>query len=88
MELLQLMREAIGEVCEVDPSSVDAASRLDDLGIDSLGAAQVLVELEIRLDRELPVHVLRRLDSLVTVGDVVAELGSVLDEPATASPQP
>jgi acyl carrier protein len=73
-----LVQEAIAKVCNVEPGRVGRAAKLADLGVDSLAAAEVLVELEIHLGRNFPVHVLRRLDEAVTVGDVETLLESAL----------
>jgi acyl carrier protein len=73
-----LVQEAIVKICHVDPGRVEPAAKLADLGVDSLAAAEVLVELEIRLGWNFPVHVLRRLDEAVTVGDVETLLESAL----------
>jgi acyl carrier protein len=75
-ELESQLREAIAKVCDIDPGRVHADAKLADLGVDSLAAAEVLVELEIRLGRELPVHVLRGLDKADTVADIAAQLRS------------
>ena len=68
--MVLLVQEAIAKVCNVPPERVEAAARLADLGVDSLAAAEVLVELEVRTGRDFPVHVLRRLGEAATVGDV------------------
>jgi hypothetical protein len=48
--------------------------------------AEIIVELEIRLGREFPVHILRRLGEVRTVGDVVAALGAELVGGPVADP--
>jgi acyl carrier protein len=48
-------------VCGVDVSNLRTESRLEDIGVDSLASAEVLVDLEIRLGRQLPSGTLRRL---------------------------
>jgi acyl carrier protein len=80
MELNESLRRAIAKVCDLPVDQVRAETRLDELGVDSLAVAEVIVELEIELDRELPVHLLRRLDAVETVGDVAVELATALDE--------
>ena len=55
--------------------TVQPESRLEDLGVDSLAVAEVIVEVEIRLGCELPIDVLRRLSYVETIGDVARELG-------------
>jgi acyl carrier protein len=65
---------AIAKVAGLPAEQVTLATPLDDLGIDSLAVAEVIVEVEMELDCELPVHLLRQLDKVHTVGDVAAEL--------------
>lgn len=78
MSLFEPLRAAIVRICEVDPAQVRPDTLLDDLGIDSLAAAEILVELEIHLDRELPLQMLRTLDDVRTVGDIAGELERAL----------
>ena len=82
------MQRAIVKVCELDAADVRPDTRLDALGVDSLAAAEIIVEIEIELDRELPVHLLRRLDSVQTVGDVAAELAAAVAEVETERAAP
>jgi acyl carrier protein len=75
------LRRAIAKVCDLDPGAVRLDTKLSDLGVDSLAVAEIIVEVEIELDREFPVHILRRLDRIETVGDVAAELEDALRVP-------
>jgi acyl carrier protein len=54
------------------------------LGIDSLSVAEVIVDVEMRLDRELPLDLLRRLDTVPTIAELARELERALDGPAEA----
>jgi acyl carrier protein len=74
--MMALVQEAITKVCNVEPGAVDPKAKLADLGVDSLAAAEVLVELEIGFGRDLPVDLLRRLDRAETVADVATLLES------------
>jgi acyl carrier protein len=78
VDLEQLLRDVIVKICAVAPAQVQRGSTLEDLGIDSLAVAEIIVELEIHLDRELPIDMLRRLDRIRTVGDVLDELPRAL----------
>ena len=78
VEFDDLLRDAIAKVCNVDVARVRPDAKLADLGVDSLSAAEILVEVEIRLGRDLPVDVLRRLDKADTVGDIAAQLRLVV----------
>ncbi len=49
--------------------------RLDELGIDSLGAITIMYELEDRLDVEIPNEV---FDKLTIVNDIVNQLELLL----------
>jgi len=78
VDLEQLLRDVIVKVCDVAPAQVQRSAQLEDLGIDSLAVAEIIVELEIHLGRELPIDMLRRLDRIRTVGDVLDELPRAL----------
>jgi acyl carrier protein len=75
-----MLGEAIEKICGVPVALLTTTTPLEDLGVDSLAVAEIIVELEMRLDRELPVHVLREFDGVRTVGDVAAVLGAALAE--------
>jgi acyl carrier protein len=78
MDFDTVLHDAIVRVCDLPPERVTPETRLDDLGVDSLAIAEIIVEVEMQLDRELPVHVLRQLDRVTTVGDVAAALGAAM----------
>jgi len=74
MDVAGELRISISRVCDLPAEAVSDEASLDELGFDSLAAAEVLTDLEIRLGRDLPVDGLRRLIEARTVGDVVAVL--------------
>jgi acyl carrier protein len=76
------LRRSISRICGIPADAVTDDATLGDLGFDSLAAAEVLTDIEIRLDRELPVDGLRRLTEARTVGDVVVLLRDQLARPA------
>jgi acyl carrier protein len=78
LDLDSALRESIAKICDVPVERVRGETLLTELGVDSLAVAEVIVELEIRLDRELPIHLLRRLDRVRTVDDVLGELSTEL----------
>ena len=78
MDLSIVLRDAIAKICDVAPERVTSDTELEDLGIDSLAVAEIIVELEAALDRELPIHLFRELDGVRTVGDVSRELSKAL----------
>ena len=75
------VRVAVARACEVDPERVHRATSLADLGLDSLAAAEVITDVEIRLDVEFPVDALRTLTQAETVGDVLDRLRAGLVVP-------
>ena len=87
MNLDVALCESIVRVCGVPAGQVTSASTLEDLGIDSLTAAEIITDVEIRAGIELPMDVLRGLGGMRTVGEVAAHLqagvgsGDVPSEP-------
>jgi acyl carrier protein len=73
--MLGVLQEAIEAVCEIPRHQLGPATELTTLGVDSLAVAEILVDIEIRLGKELPIDVLRRFDQVKTIGDVARELG-------------
>jgi acyl carrier protein len=71
-----LLKESIAQVCGIDVSGLAPDSRLADIGVDSLASAEVLVDLEIRLGRQLPAGTLRSLEHADTIADLTAMLES------------
>ena len=82
MNLDVALCESIARVCGVPADQVSPASTLEDLGIDSLAAAEIITDVEIRTGIELPMDVLRGLGQLRTVGEVAAHLAGRRREPA------
>jgi acyl carrier protein len=74
MNLDVALRESIARICAVPADQVGPDSTLEDLGIDSLAAAEIITDVEIRAGVELPMDVLRGLGQLRTVGEVAAHL--------------
>ena len=85
MDVELALRESIVRVCGIPPERVGPEATLDALGIDSLAAAEIFVDLEITLGRDLPVDLLRRLDDVDTVSEVAVMLQAAL-EPLAAPP--
>ena len=72
MNLDVALRESIVRICGVPAEQVTPASTLEGLGVDSLAAAEIITDVEIRTGVELPMDVLRGLGQLRTVGEVAA----------------
>lgn len=81
MDMAHELRISISRVCDLPAEAISDEATLDELGFDSLAAAEVLTDIEIRLGMELPVDGLRRLYAARTVGDVVALLQDELGRP-------
>lgn len=74
MDLEAALRTSISYVCGVDAEEVVPEATLEELGVDSLAAAEVITDVEIRTGVELPMDVLRGLAGLRTVGEVAEHL--------------
>jgi len=85
MNLDVALRESIAKVCGVPAGQIGPDSALEDLGIDSLAAAEIITDVEIRTGIELPMDVLRGLGQLRTVGEVVAHLEAGAGSPPVPS---
>ena len=85
MNLDAALCESIARVCGVPADQVSPASTLEDLGIDSLAAAEIITDVEIRAGVELPMDVLRGLGQLRTVGQVAAHLAAGAGSPPVPS---
>jgi acyl carrier protein len=85
MNLDVALCESIARVCGVPADQVSPASTLEDLGIDSLAAAEIITDVEIRAGVELPMDVLRGLSQLRTVGEVAAHLAAGAGSPPVPS---
>ena len=84
MDVEAALRDSILEVCGVEPEAVVRTATLDELGVDSLAAAEVIMDMEIRTGIELPVDVLRGLTGLRTLGEVVDHLESAVESSRSA----
>jgi len=70
MDMRAALDESIVRICGVSDGAVRPETTLEELGIDSLIAAEIITDLEIRTGAELPMDVLRGLSMLGTVGEV------------------
>ena len=80
-ELQPIVFKEIADHRKCHVSEITATTRLDDLGIDSLGAITILYELEDKLDIEVPNEV---FDSLHTVGDILTQLELIIAQKQSA----
>ena len=74
MNLEAALRDSIVKICGVPADQILPGSTLEDLGVDSLAAAEIITDVEIRAGIELPMDVLRGLSKMRTVGEVAAHL--------------
>ena len=79
------LRESIVRICGVPADQITPDAALEDLGVDSLAAAEIITDVEIRTGIELPMDVLRGLGKMRTVGEVVAHLQAGIEQPLSAS---
>ena len=85
MDLSLALRESIVRICGVPAGQVSPDATLQDLGVDSLTAAEIITDVEIRAGIELPMDVLRGLVELRTVGEVAAHLQAGAARPPAPS---
>jgi acyl carrier protein len=76
VDLAAALQESIARICGVPPEAVGPEVTLEELGIDSLVAAEVITDLEIHTGAELPMDVLRGLGDLRTVGQVADHISA------------
>lgn len=81
------VRRAVFEILALqalcDPATLDPADRVADLGIDSLGLAEVIFAIEERFDVTIPPG--QGAQDFVTVGAVVAAVQGLVLRPAAAA---
>ena len=85
MDLHEALCESIAKFCGVPADQVSSGSTLEELGVDSLTAAEIITDVEIRAGIELPMDVLRGLAELRTVGEVAAHLQAGTARPPAPS---
>ena len=69
MDAFQLVTRGLAKRLGLDPEGIDAEDDLKMLGIDSLDAAELLMELEDKLGIEI-----EETGQIRTVGDIVAAI--------------
>lgn len=85
MDLNTALRESIATICGVPESAVRPDASLTELGVDSLAAAEIITDVEIRTGVELPMDILRGLNQLQTVGQVMEHLQGGVNRPSPSS---
>lgn len=85
MNLDVALRESIVRICGVPADQISSTSTLDDLGIDSLAAAEIITDVEIRAEIELPMDFLRGISQMRTIGEVVTHLQAAVGRPPVRS---
>jgi acyl carrier protein len=79
--IFQKVTEQMSSLFGIDPATLTAESRFEDLDITSIDAIDLIIELQRLIGRRLPEQELR---AIRTVGDVVATVERHL--PAGATP--
>ena len=85
MDLDMALRDSIVRICGVPADQITAGSTLEDLGVDSLAAAEIITDVEIRTGIELPMDVLRGLSKMRTFAEVAAYLQAGAERPPVPS---
>lgn len=79
-DLLEILRRSIATTRNLPITEVEPRSRLEDLGVDSLAITEIIVQVELELDREFPVHLLRQLERIDTVEELADGMSAALLE--------
>ena len=79
-DLLEILRRSIATTRNLPITDVEPRSRLEDLGVDSLAITEIFVQVELELDREFPVHLLRQLERIDTVEELADGMSAALLE--------
>jgi acyl carrier protein len=80
VDLEAALGESIMRICGVPAEAITPSATLEELGLDSLAAAEVITDVEIRLGVELPMDILRGLNGLRPVGEVTRHLQAGFEE--------
>ena len=64
----------------VDKPSVELTDRLEDLGLESIDAVEMIFDLEEKFDIQIPVNVNNPRTEFDTVGQVVKAVQRLVDE--------
>jgi acyl carrier protein len=78
VDALAAVRDAVAIVCEVDPSSLEATTRFDDLGADSLSRVSIadVIEGSVAAQTGRPCRIDDALlGRMVTLADLAEHLG-------------
>jgi acyl carrier protein len=79
-DLLEILRRSIASTRNLPITDVEPRSRLEDLEVDSLAITEIIVQVELELDREFPVHLLRQLERIDTVAELADGMSAALLE--------
>ena len=66
----------------VDKPTVEMADRLEDLGLESLDAVEMIFELEEKFDIQIPYNANNPRTEFETVGEVVQAIQQLVDKKA------
>jgi acyl carrier protein len=80
----QRVLDIVAEKAKNAPAPPSAESTLEELGLDSLDAVEIMYELEEALKISIPNE---RVKGMRTVGDIVAGVEALVAERAAATPR-
>ncbi|NPD31342.1 acyl carrier protein [Eggerthellaceae bacterium zg-1084] len=72
MATIDVIRQALADNLDIDPTTVTPEATLDSLAVDSLDMVELICDVEERLNIELG-----EPEGLVTVGDMVAYIDAL-----------
>jgi acyl carrier protein len=81
--VLEALTDAVGHVCDVDPSSLDPTGVFGDLGIDSMDAADIVIRAQAQLGVEIDFRQLPADWSELTLGELAGRVAELMAEPPT-----
>lgn len=83
-ENTQAIFDILMERAEEKPDSIDAATSLESMGIDSLALVEIIFDLEEKFDITIPdPSEIEGLDSdFKTAGDVITAVGTLIEQQA------
>lgn len=72
--VLAAVTQAIAYVCDLEPESLRPDSQIGDLGIDSMDAADIIIQSQTRLGKEIDFQAIPPDWSQLTVSSLAMEL--------------
>jgi phthiocerol/phenolphthiocerol synthesis type-I polyketide synthase C len=86
--LVDVLRQAIGEILRIAPERLDADRPVQDMGMDSMMGVELASALEARLGINLPVMAISEGSSIARLARRIGQQMRPTDEPQGTAPQP